>query len=304
MFERFTERARQVVILAQEEARRLKHDWIGTEHILLGLLVEKEGIAARALEELGITAERVREQAVQILGLGEAPVVGQILFTPRAKKVFELSLREGLSLGHDYIGTEHLLLGLVRENEGVAARILLDSAVDPDKVRTGVIRILRETYQPGGSVSGGAVGRVRRPENTGVPDSLVDGASRVIETLAREIEKQLGRPADAGDLLVLLACVPDGLAARTLTGLHVDVDSLQRAAEEARRKGTRSGLLPPAELVAEIERVRNEKEAKIEAAAERRDVERALENDARRHEQQQMEATLAELRTRLGLPDG
>src|SRR5262249_25624389 len=126
MFERFTERARQVVVLAQEEARTLKHNYIGTEHILLGLLREEEGLAARVLESLDITVERVRAQVVRIVGSGEEVTSGQIPFTPRAKKVLELALREALSLGHNYIGTEHILLGLVRENEGVAPRILLD----------------------------------------------------------------------------------------------------------------------------------------------------------------------------------
>src|ERR687885_250535 len=117
MFERFTERARQVVVLAQEEARTLKHNYIGTEHILLGLLREEEGLAARVLESLDITVERVRAQVVRIVGSGEEVTSGQIPFTPRAKKVLELALREALSLGHNYIGTEHILLGLVRETE-------------------------------------------------------------------------------------------------------------------------------------------------------------------------------------------
>jgi ATP-dependent Clp protease ATP-binding subunit ClpA len=132
MFERFTERARQVVVLAQEEARTLKHNYIGTEHILLGLLREEEGLAARVLESLDITVERVRAQVVRIVGSGEEVTSGQIPFTPRAKKVLELALREALSLGHNYIGTEHILLGLVRENEGVAARILLDFDADSE----------------------------------------------------------------------------------------------------------------------------------------------------------------------------
>ena len=142
MFERFTERARQVVVLAQEEARTLKHNYIGTEHILLGLLREEEGLAARVLESLDITVERVRGQVVRIVGSGEEVTSGQIPFTPRAKKVLELALREALSLGHNYIGTEHILLGLVRENEGVAARILLDFDADSEKIRNEVIRML------------------------------------------------------------------------------------------------------------------------------------------------------------------
>src|SRR5690242_8228844 len=133
MFERFTERARQVVVLAQDEARTLKHNYIGTEHILLGLLREEEGLAARVLDSLDITVEEVRAQVARIVGQGDEVTTGQIPFTPRAKKVLELALREALSLGHNYIGTEHILLGLVRENEGVAARILLDFDADAEK---------------------------------------------------------------------------------------------------------------------------------------------------------------------------
>ncbi|HSP72233.1 MAG TPA: Clp protease N-terminal domain-containing protein [Gaiellaceae bacterium] len=143
MFERFTERARQVVVLAQDEARSLKHDYIGTEHILLGLLREEEGLAARTLASLGIGLEEVREQVARIVGMGDEEVhTGQIPFTPRAKKVLELALKEALALGHKCIGTEHVLLGLARENEGVAARILLDLGADAERVRDEVIRQL------------------------------------------------------------------------------------------------------------------------------------------------------------------
>jgi ATP-dependent Clp protease ATP-binding subunit ClpC len=144
MFERFTERARQVVVLAQDEARALKHNYIGTEHLLLGLLREEEGLAALVLESLDITVEEVRAQVARIVGQGDEATSGQIPFTPRAKKVLELSLREALSLGHNWIGTEHVLLGLVRENEGVAARILLDFGADAEKIRNGVIESLSE----------------------------------------------------------------------------------------------------------------------------------------------------------------
>lgn len=142
MFEQFTERARQVVVLAQDEARALKHSYIGTEHILLGLLREEEGLGARVLTSLDITVEEVRQQVARNVGLGDEAPSGQIPLTPRAKKVLELALREALSLGHNYIGTEHILLGLVREYEGVAARILLDSGVDAEKTRSEIIRIL------------------------------------------------------------------------------------------------------------------------------------------------------------------
>jgi hypothetical protein len=142
VFERFTERARQVVVLAQDQARALKHNYIGTEHILLGLLREEEGLAARVLESLDITVEEVRAQVARIVGQGDEVTTGQIPFTPRAKKVLDLALREALSLGHNYIGTEHILLGLVRENNGVAARILLDFDADAEKVRDAVILML------------------------------------------------------------------------------------------------------------------------------------------------------------------
>ncbi|HEX6702450.1 MAG TPA: Clp protease N-terminal domain-containing protein [Gaiellaceae bacterium] len=142
MFERFTERARQVVVLAQDEARALKHNYIGTEHLLLGLLREEEGLAARVLDSLDVTVDEVRAQVARIVGEGDTVTPGQIPFTPRAKKVLELGLREALTLGHNYIGTEHLLLGLVRENEGVGARILLDFGADADKIRDEVIGML------------------------------------------------------------------------------------------------------------------------------------------------------------------
>ena len=130
MFERFTDRARRVVVLAQEEARLLNHNYIGTEHILLGLIHEGEGVAAKALESLGISLEAVRAQVEEIIGHGGQAPSGHIPFTPRAKKVLELSLREALQLGHNYIGTEHILLGLIREGEGVAAQVLVKLGAD------------------------------------------------------------------------------------------------------------------------------------------------------------------------------
>jgi ATP-dependent Clp protease ATP-binding subunit ClpA len=142
VFERFTERAREVIVLAQDEALALKHNYIGTEHILLGLLREEEGLAARVLESLDVTVEEVRAQVERIVGQGDEVTTGQIPFTPRAKKVLELSLREAMALGHNYIGTEHILLGVVRENEGVAARILLDFDADAEKIRNEIIRLL------------------------------------------------------------------------------------------------------------------------------------------------------------------
>src|ERR1700730_13860067 len=142
MFERFTERARRVVVLAQEEARMLNHNYIGTEHILLGLIREGQGVAGRALESLGISLEAVRQQVEQIIGRGQQAPSGHIPFTPRAKKVLELSLREAQQLGHNYIGTEHILLGLLREGSGVAAQVLVKLGADLNRARQQVVRLL------------------------------------------------------------------------------------------------------------------------------------------------------------------
>jgi ATP-dependent Clp protease ATP-binding subunit ClpC len=203
LFERFTERARQVVVLAQEEARTLKHNYIGTEHILLGLLREEEGLAARVLESLDITTERVRSQVVRIVGSGEEVTSGQIPFTPRAKKVLELALREALSLGHNYIGTEHILLGLVRENEGVAARILLDFDADSDKIRNEVIRMLSG---PGGRRSGGGGGG--QGEGAGKKSSkLLDQFGRNLTKLAEEgkLDPVIGRETEIERIMQILS---------------------------------------------------------------------------------------------------
>src|SRR4030088_366391 len=191
MFERFTERARQVVVLAQEAARTLKHNYIGTEHILLGLLREEEGLAARVLESLDITVERVRAQVVRIVGSGEEVTSGQIPFTPRAKKVLELALREALSLGHNYIGTEHILLGLVRENEGVAARILLDFDAVSEKIRNEVIRMLSGpgSRQRGSGAAGASGGPAAQGEGK-KSSKLLDQFGRNLTKLAAQ-----GKPA-------------------------------------------------------------------------------------------------------------
>ncbi|HMI69379.1 MAG TPA: Clp protease N-terminal domain-containing protein, partial [Solirubrobacteraceae bacterium] len=207
MFERFTERARQVVVLAQEEARTLKHNYIGTEHILLGLLREEEGLAARVLESLDITVERVRAQVVRIVGSGEEVTSGQIPFTPRAKKVLELALREALSLGHNYIGTEHILLGLVRENEGVAARILLDFDADSEKIRNEVIRMLsgpggrRQSGQGAASGASGAQGEGKKSSK------LLDQFGRNLTKLASEgkLDPVVGRETEIERIMQILS---------------------------------------------------------------------------------------------------
>jgi ATP-dependent Clp protease ATP-binding subunit ClpC len=206
LFERFTERARQVVVLAQEEARTLKHNYIGTEHILLGLLREEEGLAARVLESLDITTERVRSQVVRIVGSGEEVTSGQIPFTPRAKKVLELALREALSLGHNYIGTEHILLGLVRENEGVAARILLDFDADSDKIRNEVIRMLSG---PGGRRQGSGAGAGPGEGAPGGKKSskLLDQFGRNLTRLAEEgkLDPVIGRETEIERIMQILS---------------------------------------------------------------------------------------------------
>jgi ATP-dependent Clp protease ATP-binding subunit ClpC len=153
VFERFTERARHAVVLAQDEARALKHNYIGTEHLLLGLLREHGGLAACALDSLGIRPDDVRAEVVQLIGEGDEAPTDEIPFTPRAKKVFELGLREARSLGDDCIGTEHVLLGVARESEGVAARILLDLGADPEKIRNEIASLLPERPADGAAPS-------------------------------------------------------------------------------------------------------------------------------------------------------
>ncbi|HEY4606265.1 MAG TPA: Clp protease N-terminal domain-containing protein, partial [Acidimicrobiia bacterium] len=176
MFERFTDRARRVVVLAQEEARLLNHNYIGTEHILLGLLNEGEGIAAQALESLDIDLASVREEVVKIIGQGQQSPSGHIPFTPRAKKVLELSLREALQLGHNYIGTEHILLGLIREGEGVAAQVLQQLGAELQKVRQTVIQLL--------SGPGGGEQQSSEPSSSGGREAAA-GGSTVLDQFGR-----------------------------------------------------------------------------------------------------------------------
>src|SRR5499427_3792666 len=174
MFERFTDRARRVVVLAQEEARMLNHNYIGTEHILLGLIHEGEGVAAKALESLGISLEGVRQQVEEIIGQGQQAPSGHIPFTPRAKKVLELSLREALQLGHNYIGTEHILLGLIREGEGVAAQVLVKLGADLNRVRQQVIQLLHG-YQG------------KEPAAAGGPAESAPSTSLVLDQFGRNL---------------------------------------------------------------------------------------------------------------------
>src|SRR5437870_11967438 len=200
MFERFTDRARRVVVLAQEEARMLNHNYIGTEHILLGLIHEGEGVAAKALESLNISLEAVRQQVEEIIGQGQAAPTGHIPFTPRAKKVLELSLREALQLGHNYIGTEHILLGLIREGEGVAAQVLQKLGADLNRVRQQVIQLL-QGYT--GGKGEGQPGGEQAPQGSMVLDQF----GRNLTQLAREtkLDPVIGREKEIERVMQVLS---------------------------------------------------------------------------------------------------
>ncbi len=198
MFERFTDRARRVVVLAQEEARMLNHNYIGTEHILLGLIHEGEGVAAKALESLGISLEAVRSQVEEIIGQGQAAPTGHIPFTPRAKKVLELSLREALQLGHNYIGTEHILLGLIREGEGVAAQVLQKLGADLNRVRQQVIQLLQGYAGKGEGQPG---------EQSPQGSMVLDQFGRNLTQLAREtkLDPVIGREKEIERVMQVLS---------------------------------------------------------------------------------------------------
>jgi len=201
LFEKFTDKARRVVVLAQEEAKLLNHNYIGTEHILLGLIHEGEGVAAKALEALGINLEQVREQVQDIIGQGQQAPSGHIPFTPRAKKVLELSLREALQLGHSYIGTEHLLLGLIREGEGVAAQVLTKLGADTNKVRQQVIQLL-SGFQGKESVS---VGGENQPQAKG--SQILDQYGRNLTQAAAEgkLDPVVGRERETERVMQILS---------------------------------------------------------------------------------------------------
>jgi ATP-dependent Clp protease ATP-binding subunit ClpC len=203
MFERFTDRARRVVVLAQEEARMLNHNYIGTEHILLGLIHEGEGVAAKALESLNISLEAVRQQVEEIIGQGQAAPTGHIPFTPRAKKVLELSLREALQLGHNYIGTEHILLGLIREGEGVAAQVLQKLGADLNRVRQTVIQLLSGYTGGKGEGAPGAVQGEGGPQGSMVLDQF----GRNLTQLAREtkLDPVIGREKEIERVMQVLS---------------------------------------------------------------------------------------------------
>jgi len=233
MFERFTDRARRVVVLAQEEARMLNHNYIGTEHILLGLIHEGEGVAAKALESLGISLEGVRQQVEEIIGQGQQAPSGHIPFTPRAKKVLELSLREALQLGHNYIGTEHILLGLIREGEGVAAQVLVKLGADLNRVRQQVIQLL-SGYQGKEPAAAGAAAGEAAPSTSLVLDQFgrnltqaaregkldpVIGREKEIERVMQVLSRRTkNNPVLIGEPGVGKTAVVEGLAQRIVKG--------------------------------------------------------------------------------------
>ena len=232
MFEKFTDKARRVVVLAQEEAKLLNHNYIGTEHILLGLIHEGEGVAAKALEALGINLEQVREQVQDIIGQGQQAPSGHIPFTPRAKKVLELSLREALQLGHSYIGTEHLLLGLIREGEGVAAQVLTKLGADTNKVRQQVIQLLsgyqgKETVSVGGEVNPPQKGsQVLDQYGRNLTQAAAEGKLDPVVGREREIERVMqilsrrtkNNPILIGEPGVGKTAVVEGLAQAIVSG--------------------------------------------------------------------------------------
>ncbi len=229
MFERFTDRARRVVVLAQEEARMLNHNYIGTEHILLGLIHEGEGVAAKALESLGISLEAVRSQVEEIIGQGQAAPTGHIPFTPRAKKVLELSLREALQLGHNYIGTEHILLGLIREGEGVAAQVLQKLGADLNRVRQQVIQLLqgytgKGEGQPGEQAPQGSMvlDQFGRNLTQLARESKLDpviGREKEIERVMQVLSRRTkNNPVLIGDPGVGKTAIVEGLATKIVKG--------------------------------------------------------------------------------------
>jgi ATP-dependent Clp protease ATP-binding subunit ClpA len=223
MFERFTDRARQTVVLAQEEARDLAHDFIGTEHLLLGLLRESEGTAAVALRLLGVELAGTRAAVAELIGRGTESPAGNIPFTPRSKKVLELSLREALALGHNYIGTEHILLGLVREGEGVGAQVLVQQGAMLPLVRATVLEQVRRA----GTTHQSAPARTL-------------GAEEVV-TIAQELAAS--SPVGSQHLLEALARSDDTVAAKVLAALGVDADAIAAKIDELGIEGT-SDVIP------------------------------------------------------------
>jgi Clp amino terminal domain, pathogenicity island component len=217
MFERFTDRARRVVVLAQDEARRLDHNYIGTEHLLLGLIHEGEGVAAKALGSLGISLDAVRQQVEEIIGRGQHAPTGHIPFTPRAKKVLELSLSESLQLGQHYIGTEHILLGLIHEGDGVAAQVLVKLGADRKRVRQQVIQLLHGQQAEETVSAASAVRQLSLPV-------VLQADLEAIERRLTAIERRVGTGPDPSDLEEEIAQV------RHAKESAIDVQDFEQAA--------------------------------------------------------------------------
>jgi ATP-dependent Clp protease ATP-binding subunit ClpC len=239
MFERFTSRARHVVVLAQEEARRLNHNYVGTEHLLLGLLGEPEGLGGRALASFGMSLEATRGEVTAIVSSGDTAPSGHIPITPRAKKTLELALREALALNHNYIGTEHLVLGLIRVGDGVAAQILRQHA-DLLVIRTAVLDLLATA---GSEVTRGRRWLRRRTADTGFPaapaEQTVLNATPAADTTLSEAARLAGaQPVGSHHLLLAVLTDPDTAAARALAALGVDLDQAKDALRSADITGT------------------------------------------------------------------
>ncbi len=240
MFERFTARARHSVVLAQDEAREMQHNYIGTEHILLGLLGEPEGIAGQALESFGLTLTVAREQVLGTVGQGKKRVEGHIPFTPRAKKILELALREALALHHNYIGTEHILLGLIREGDGVGAQIVRDQVGDPLRVRMAVLDLV-PAGKPDDERKWLRWLRPRQSEAGIEPESLHTTAA-VDASLVEATRLAAGAPIGSHHVMLATLADPNNAAARVLTIFGVDLERAREALRDADVTGTTDEL--------------------------------------------------------------
>jgi ATP-dependent Clp protease ATP-binding subunit ClpA len=240
MFERFTDRARQVVVLAQDEARRLSHNYIGTEHVLLGLLAEKQGVAARALEAAGVNLEETRKRVEAAVGKGKRKPGGHIPFTPRAKKVLELSLREALQMRHNYIGTEHILLGLVREGEGLGATTISAQGVTLEELR----RIVVSMVPPGEEMDSRGMRRWLRRRGGSVSATVEDIRTTTATDASLFEARRLAGDAAVGSHHLLLAAIsdPQSAAAKALSGLGLDLHQAREALQHVDVTGTADDL--------------------------------------------------------------
>ncbi len=295
MFERFTAQARQVVVCAQEEARKLKHDYMGTEHLLLGLLREGDGVGAHVLSSQGLELERVRADVVRIVRVGEAPPTGQVPFTPRAGKVLESAIRAAAG----DVGTEHVLLGLIRENEGVAARVLFDFGVDAEAIRKEVLRAVPEGRVA--DISGDGPSAAALP----VDPAWLGELGPMLWRLAADIRRDLGREPDGGDLLVALASFDGALTCRAVSEVGVDVVALTGAIEQLRNESSKTRENRRRALE-EVSRAKEEAidAGQFERASDLRDRERELGAAAESQGGLPAEETLQVIRRHLGIaPD-